>query len=186
MLTSGRRQQAALRRLSAATVTATAGALRQVRSQDVGVVMDGLLDLLPAVGDEYGLAAGTLAADWYDDLRDEAGASGRFLAEPAALAGSARYRALVRWGVAPLYGADQDFVTTAARLGGGMQRIVADGYRDTITGATLADRASRGWIREGRGECDWCQQYIDGEVRAVAYDFPAHDRCGCIAVPVFG
>lgn len=189
MLAPASRQRLALRRLSAVTEQATTGALLAVRSRSVDDVMDGLLDLLPAVGDEYGLAAGTLAADWYDDLRDEAGASGRFLAEPAAMAGAARYRALVRWGVRPLYGAEQDYDTTASRLAGGMQRIVANGYRDTIRESSIRDRAARGWMRIGGGStCDFCAMLIG---RGAVYtessaSFDSHDRCGCIAAPAFG
>ena len=37
----------------------------------------------------------------------------------------------------------------------------------------------------GACKSGWCDQYLDGEVRTVAYDFPAHDNCNCSAVPAF-
>jgi hypothetical protein len=37
-----------------------------------------LMDILPALVDQYGAAASTLATEWYDDLRAKQGIRGRF------------------------------------------------------------------------------------------------------------
>jgi hypothetical protein len=70
-----------------------------------------------------------------------------------------------------------------AKISGGLQRVVLDGARQTIVGSAVNDPAQVGWVRVGNGECDWCQQYLDGEVHYVeGYDFDAHDNCRCDAV----
>jgi hypothetical protein len=51
---------------------------RQV--SDAVTAREMLRDILPALVDTYGQAAGALAADWYDEARDEAGVRGRFRA----------------------------------------------------------------------------------------------------------
>lgn len=68
---------------------------------------------------------------------------------------------------------------------GSMSRLVLMAGRDTITQTAVTDRTIQGWVRVGVGECDWCQQYLDGEIRTVAYDFPAHDNCRCSAEVAF-
>lgn len=68
---------------------------------------------------------------------------------------------------------------------GAMSRLVLNAGRETVRATALADRA--GWIRVGNGGCDWCAQYLDGEVHYVeGYDFQAHDHCGCTAEPYYG
>lgn len=158
---------------------------RSFRTADAA--RDGLMDLLPQFVAVYGAAAATLAADWYDDMRDQAEARGRFTAIPADLPNQGRTDALARWGVEPLYGAEPDFATTLVKVGGGLQRIIANADRETVMGSAVADPRSRGWARAGDGECDFCQMLIGrGAVYTEATaDFESHDHCGCIAVPEF-
>jgi hypothetical protein len=140
-----------------------------------------LRDLLPAIVTEYGQLGAAMAAEWYDGLRVKAGARGRFAAIPIE-ADDRGTQALIGWALTT---ATDDSALRTLILGG-TQRRIADHARLTITRSAIEDRAAHGWVRVGRGVCDWCQQYLDGEVRAVAYDFPAHDACNCGAVPAFG
>src|SRR5690242_10478118 len=55
-----------------------------------------LRDTLPSLIDLYGAAAATLAADWYDETRDEVAARGRFTAIPADIRETGA-QALVGW-----------------------------------------------------------------------------------------
>jgi hypothetical protein len=68
---------------------------------------------------------------------------------------------------------------------GAMSRLVLDAGRETVT---RHRHRRRGWLGAvGNGECDWCAQYLDGEVHYTeGYDFNAHDHCGCTAEPVYG
>lgn len=139
-----------------------------------------LMDILPALIETYGAAAATLAATWYDDAREKAAVRGSFQAIPIE-PGDRGAQALAGWAT-----------STATSVGalealilGGIQRRIADHSRLTVTSSSTADPAAGGWVRVGTGACKsgWCDQFLDGEVRSVAYDFPAHDNCNCHAIP---
>lgn len=152
-------------------------------------VRDFLMEVVPAVADKYGLAAGALAADWYDEIRDEVGAAGRFLAEPASPPDSSRYRALVRWGVDPLFRPEPDGSAARSNILGGLSKIVTNQHGETLTANSYRDPASQGWSRHTRGEaCKVCRALAGrGAVyRAATADFATHDHCSCVAVPEFG
>lgn len=133
---------------------------------------------LPPLIDVYGSAAASVAADWYDEYRDAHRASGRFRARPAVIADSGE-QALVGWA----FSEATDDAALKVLIAGGMQRRITNFARFTVTSSSVADPAAEGWVRVGVGECDWCDQYLDGEIRSVAYDFPAHDHCNCHAEP---
>lgn len=148
---------------------------------------DGLAEILPRLTAVYGDAAVSLAADWYDDLRDAAEARGRFAPILARLPDRGRTDALAGWAVGPLYQAEPDWATALVKAFGGLQRIIANADRETIAASSVADRNARGWARAGAGECQFCQMLI---ARGAVYteataDFASHDRCGCVAVPAF-
>lgn len=147
---------------------------------------DGLLDTLPKLMGLYGSAAATLAADYFDEAREQAAVRGAFRAIPAVLPDTGRTESLARWAVTPLYTATPDFATAKVKAGGGLQRIIANAARDTTVGSAVQDRAG-GWVRVGSGSgCEWCAQFLDGEVHYTeGYDFDAHDWCRCDADPVW-
>lgn len=169
-------------RAKAALIAAwpSAGSAEQVR--------DALLTILPAIGDEFTTAAASLAADWYDDLREERRVPGRhrsLLPEPPDLA---RYEALARWGVSPLFTESPNVAAAQSLVSGGLGRIVANGHRDTVMLNAVADPQALGWSRYGSGSsCEFCQMLISrGDVYTEATaDFEAHDHCNCIAGPRF-
>lgn len=148
---------------------------------------DALMDELPLLVDGYGAAAATLAADWYDESRAEAGVAGRFTAVPAAPElGS--LPVLARWSVGPLYQATPDWESALTLAQGGLQKAVADTSRATVVGSTLRDKYTKGWRRGGSGDCDFCKMLI---LRGAVYKestaaFSAHNHCHCFAVPDFG
>lgn len=168
--------------------------------RDLGIVADGdlkvlwrhvrdgrdakeaLLDLLPDLVETYSLAAGSLAADYYDDVRDSVGAKGRFTAivpetpDPGT-------RELVRWAL----GAATDGETFKSLIEGGFQKRIANGARRVVTVSSSQDRAARGWMRIGAGECDFCSLLVSrGSVYSEeTADFAAHDHCNCSAAPAF-
>lgn len=149
---------------------------------------DALLDLLPGLAGEYHMAASALAADWFDDVREAAEVRGVFVAEPVPPPESARWEALVRWGVDPLYAAEPDWVTTFTKLVGGLQRGVADGHRLTVVENSRRDPQAAGWRRVGVGDnCGFCRMLID---RGAVYTddtatFRSHDHCNCAASPAY-
>lgn len=143
-----------------------------------------LSDVLPALIDTYGAAAGTLAADWYDGERERVALKGRFRAIPADIRETGA-QALAGWAVTEA----TDMTTLQALVLGGMQRRIANFSRQTVMGSSLADPQAQGWQRVGVGECKngFCDMLI---ARGAVYteataDFAAHDHCKCSAVPAF-
>jgi len=147
---------------------------------------EGLLDVLPRMVSIYGAAAATLAADYFDDLRDAAEVKGSFRAIPAEPQ-TGGLDVLARWAVGPMFQAAPDPLAALSLAAGGAQRSIADAARLTVVESAIQDPRAQGWTRVGHGECDWCKQYLDGEVHYTeGYDFQAHNNCGCTAETVYG
>jgi hypothetical protein len=145
-----------------------------------------LEDVLPLLVRSYGAAAATVAADWYDDLRDELNASRRFTAIAAEVAEDGAEE-LARWGIKPLFQAQPDWDSALTLVDGGLQRRIANGARETVRVSALADPGADGWQRVASAGCSFCQMLagrgaVYSEARA---DFASHDHCRCHAVPAF-
>ncbi|MGY2019391.1 VG15 protein [Nocardia gipuzkoensis] len=143
---------------------------------------DALYELLPDVVDTYGSAAQSLAADYYDNLRETEGVPGRFapIVEPPVTTGTS---ALIGWATAEATSPE----TFQELVLGGVQRRIVNQSRDVVTRTAIADPRARGWMRIGSGKCDFCTMLIS---RGAVYtertaDFAAHDHCGCNAAPAF-
>lgn len=142
-----------------------------------------LQDILPALIDQYGSAAGVMAAEWYDDLRAKRGVGGSFQAEPVDLTNTGTPE-LLGWAEATA----TDFASFQALVLGGSQRRMANFSRLTVMRSSVADPKARGWYRVGDGStCEFCSMLLGrGAVYTEATaDFQAHDHCGCTASPVF-
>ncbi len=140
---------------------------------------------LPRLVAIYGAAAGTLGADFYDDVRASDGAPGRFRAFPVELPNDDRTDSLARWAVGSLYAAEPDFTTALSKVGGGTQRIIANATRETIATAAIQDPSADGWVRETDGAgCQFCTDRSGISITSEVI-FQTHDDCGCVAVPAF-
>src|SRR5690349_19418818 len=62
-----------------------------------------LLDGVPATIDYYALGSSALAADYYDDERDAAGARKRFSSEPVIVDRGEKIGRFVAWAAEPLF-----------------------------------------------------------------------------------
>lgn len=147
-----------------------------------------LMEILPALGDQYGDAAAALAAEWYDQARDAASVRGAYRAAPSGPVTRARWEALARWGVDPLFGASPDPASALALISGGLQRTVADRHRLTVVENSIRDPQAKGWRRVGVGaSCGFCRMLIDrGNVYTDAtVTFRSHDNCNCAASPAW-
>lgn len=147
---------------------------------------EALVNTLPDLAKTYRLASATVAADWYDELRDGAGITRRFSAlVPDVTAVDAE--PLAKWGVGPLYSSAPDWVSARSLIEGGLQRLIADAARDTVRESSIEDPEARGWQRETSGGCEFCELLAG---RGVVYseasaDFASHNNCLCYAVPAF-
>lgn len=150
--------------------------------RDARDAKEALMDLLPEVVDTYGLAAGSIAADYYDGLREEAAVAKRFTAivpDP----GGTDTRSLVLWAL----GEAKDGAGFQSLIEGGVQKRIANGARNVVTTSSIADPSAKGWMRIGAGECDFCAMLVSrGAVYSEAsVEFAAHDHDNCGAAPAF-
>jgi hypothetical protein len=170
---------------------------RTLDSDDLAGMQRELARFLPELVDTYGSATAASAADWYDELRDEARVAGRFRAVPVELPGTSRTDALAGWATATT-----DRPMVLARAAGGLQRIVANASRDTVTLSAARDPAPTRYRRVASGgACSFClmlaarTDYRSEEsasrvgngrsrgTRAAGQQF--HDHCNCAVVPVW-
>lgn len=153
------------------------------RLETISAAGEALNDVLPALIDQYGAAAGTVAADWYDDLREKREVAGRFRAIPADVKDTGAH-ALVGWAIQTA----TDYTAFQTLIAGGAQRRLANFSRLTVMGSSIADPKARGWQRVGDGStCEFCSMLLGrGAVYSEATaDFQAHDHCACQAEPAF-
>lgn len=161
---------------------------RELNTLPGTAVRNGLIEVLPPLVDMYGSAAATLGADWYEEMRGAAKVKGRFRASMAELPDAGRTESLAHWAVGPLFEDEPDFDATLSRVSGGLQRIVANADRESVTRSSTADSKARGWQRVGSGaSCEFCSMLLGrGAVYSEATaDFLTHDHCNCAAEPVF-
>lgn len=182
MAISEKRQTAALSVLYDLAKREIADALRLIDAGDSAAVADVIHTVVPVIADRYGLAAGVLAVDWYDETREAAEAAGLFQAVPAPLPDAGRYESMAAWA------AGKDDIETL--VSGGVQRIIADAHRDTVIRAAFADPQARGWARftgGGDGSCPFCYMLISrgGVFTSDTARFGSHDHCNCGAGPIF-
>lgn len=172
-----RRQQDALTRLA---LNDLAALWRQI--SNAAEAQAALNDVLPALLRTYGSAAAAVAADWYDEARQNADVGGSFRAIPADIRDSGAYE-LAGWATSK--GTDLESIRTLAE--GGAQRRILNFSRETVTGSALADPRADGWQRVGVGSCNFCAMLIG---RGAVYtessvQFASHDHCHCAAAPAF-
>lgn len=175
------RQQAALRRLYEIAKGEIRAALALVDPGDTAAIADVIATYVPVIAERYGLAAGALAADWYEEMREAAEVAGYFRADPAPLPDMGRYESMAQWAAARH--------EVEALVVGGVQRVIANAHRQTVIGASLADPQATGWRRIARANaCAFCRMlasrpgYVYSEASVM---FKSHDNCSCMAGPEF-
>lgn len=158
-------------------------------------VRDALVEYLPVLVAQYGELAAVVAADWFDQLRLDAVASGAiagaasavaFRSTPAPVVPAVAVVKQVRFGAQHLFTDNPE--QTLKFLQGESQKYALQPGRDTITRNAGADRKAVGWQRVTRaGSCDFCQRLSR---RGAVYQqatatFESHHACNCVAVPVW-
>lgn len=143
---------------------------------------EALNDVLPALIRQYGEAASLIAAEWYDDLREQyLDGAPRFSAYPAHLGDQGIY-AMTGW-------AKETATSVEAMqtlIDGGMARRIADWSRETVMHSSYADPRAEGWMRVGRATaCAFCRLLVSrGAIYTkTSVKFGSHDDCNCGAAP---
>lgn len=143
---------------------------------------------LPAIIGQYGELSAAVAADWYDDLRDAAGAPGSFRATMADPVPTAAVEANARWAVAPLFGTPGDMLGRLKQIS---DRMALQPGRDTIARNAARDRSAPRWARVPVGEtCSFClltasrgAVYRSRETAGDGRRF--HGECDCTPTPMW-
>lgn len=166
------------------------------RSLDLGkpdVARDALLEFVPAMTSQYGQVSAALAAGWYEQLRADSGASGRFkasLAKPVpaeAVAASTRYLAGHLWSDSP--------ESIVGPLLTSVDKYVKQPGRDTI--AANARREGVRWARvpTGAKTCAFCLMLASrdaiyatkrsaGDTKGTGFGDDFHGDCDCAVVRI--
>lgn len=158
-------------------------------------VRDQLLLHIPRLVERYGEAAAAAAADWYDALRERAGAEGAYSARAAEVVRAKVVERDVRYHAGRLWTETPAGLLPA--LGLVVSKRVGQATRDTVSASVLRDPARPRWARVPRGAktCAWCTALASrGPVYLTsgrAGDPLAEDArrfhadCDCQAVPVW-
>ena len=146
-----------------------------------------LFETVPAAIDHYSLGSSALAVDWYDDLREEAGAPGRFTSEPVIPDRVDKVRNMLGWATEPLFAPEPNPADVALRLLPAVQYEIALPNRATLTTNVRRDPAANGWQRVASGGCKFCRMLAGrGAVyKEATAHFASHANCHCTAQPVF-
>ena len=150
-----------VRRAQSSLSAAAVADLRKVWPKLMTMRPDKVAEALALVLEEfsakYGTASAALAAEWFEERRDLAGATGSFRAQVAALPSEERLKILARWGVGPLFGANPDPTTALSLVSGGLSRTVLMMGRDTIHESIAADPAGPRYARHASANaCAFC------------------------------
>lgn len=149
-----RRAQAALSSMAVADLRKVWPRLLTMRPDHVA---EALALVLAEVTDKYGSASAALAAEWFEELRAGAGASGVFRAQAAALPSTERLEILSRWGIGPLFGDSPDPVAARNKVFGGLTRQVLGVGRGTLMESLAADPAGPRYARHASANaCAFC------------------------------
>ncbi|ROS28912.1 hypothetical protein EDF22_0644 [Rathayibacter sp. PhB127] len=133
----------------------------------------------------YSEGSAALAADFYEDQREAAGAAGVYRVELVVADRTVKLRRALAWAADPLFQGDE--LLAGDRLAGVIQLDTARPFRDTILTNQQKDPQSVGWRRITSGGCKLCRMLAD---RGAVYkestaQFAAHPNCNCSAQPVF-
>lgn len=150
-------------------------------------VRDALVEYVPALTGRYGQAAASVAADWYDDLREQAGAAGRFTAQAAETVPEEVVIKGVRYEARHLWTDTPSLIVPALALV--VSKHVAQPARDTVAHNATRDPAKPSWARVPRGAktCAWCMALAsrgpvyDSQLAAVQrrHGGTYHGDCDC-------
>jgi hypothetical protein len=144
---------------------------------------DALVAYVPRLITTYGDAAGTIAADWYEQTR-AAQVAGGFRAITAAAPAAAVTKAAVRYGAGHLF--TENPAGTLAFLTGAVQRQTLAAARATIVSNVSRDPARPRYARvpSGARTCAFCAMlasrgfvYASKQTAGAADQY--HDHCDC-------
>ncbi len=164
---------------------------RGLDTLDANATRDVLLEAVPLLVAAYGEVAATVAADFYDEVRDAARVAGRFTVSPVAALDVEALVGQIRWSVSPLYSGSPDPGAALGRLEQKVDEFTLQHGRDTIAANVARDPAGPRWARVPVGKtCAFCTvlasrgaSYRSEESARGARKY--HGDCDCTPTPIF-
>lgn len=150
----------------------------------------------PVIVSDYAAGATALALDWYEEIRAAAGAPSGFTPSPLMLVADEDVAAAVAVSTEALYDVQREVARdfqqaleeSLALVEAEVQKFVASGFRDTMTGNADVDPDAVGWQRHARPDgCKFCRMLAArGAVfTETSVNFAAHTNCHCVVGPSF-
>ncbi len=160
-------------------------------TQDADATRDALLAAVPLLVAAYGEVAATVAADFYEEMRDAARVVGRFTVVPVADLDAEGLAGQIRWSVSPLYSRTPDPAAALGRLEQKVDEFTLQHGRDTIAANVARDPVKPRWARVPVGAtCALCltlasrgATYRSKESAGGASKY--HGHCDCTPAPFF-
>jgi len=152
-------------RLAAANRRVRLLALRELRQiwdfadPSDAVAIRALVDeAMPSLVAKYGDVAATVAADFYDEMRLQAGVPGTFTARLSSPAPAEAVVKSSRWAIGPVFSETPDGEKALGRLVQVLDRKALQQGRDTIVASASMDPSRVGWARvpSGAETCAFC------------------------------
>jgi len=166
-----------------------AGFWATLDTQNATDTRDALLEVVPLLVAQYGEMAASVAADFYDLLREQAATPGRYSAVLADAVDVEELRGQIRWSIDPLFSANPDPASALGRLQIKVDEFTLQPGRDTIATSARHDPAKAHWARVPVGKtCAFCLTlasrgpvYRSEESAGKARKY--HGDCDCTPTP---
>lgn len=148
---------------------------------------DDLIEAVQAMVSEFGLAAATFAADWYNDMRSLQDLRDEYVGVEYVQDFDQQVDKTVRRALGFMFQEEADVPSAVDAITSKAVQYAIDGARNTIVENSYRDQRASGWARVPHGKtCDFCLMLVGrgGVYRsAAAARFKAHGHCDCGAVP---
>lgn len=132
----------------------------------------------------YGELAAVRAAEFYDVVREVGGFSGKAAVPVSGKTPEEQLKAVVRWGIGPLWEETPRPDAALKRLVGSTQRLSLQPGRQTIYQMVKRDRIRYAHVPQGK-TCAFCMMLASrGAVYWSDQQPQYHDHCDCLTVPV--
>lgn len=162
---------------------------RPLDTRNADATRDFLLDAVPLLVASYGDVAATVAADFYEEVRDASRVAGRFMPVPVTSLDVDDLLGQVRWSLGPLYSGSPAPAEALGRLSLKVDEFTLQQGRDTVAVNTRRDPAGPRWARVPVGKtCAFCltlasrgAAYRSEESARGARKF--HGSCDCTPAP---
>ena len=185
----------AVNRFTAANRDIRTLALRELRAffaslpEDAERAARALEEYLPNLVTAYGDVAASVAAEFFEEMRDQAGAGAVFRAILGDAPPAEAVQANARWAVGPMFGGTK--ADALARLDQVVDRMTLQVGRDTMARSIQGDPAKPRWARVPQGKtCAFCMTlasrgpiYLTEQTAGKNNKF--HAKCDCTPTPIW-